>query len=59
MTVIVGPMACKGCGIHVWLARLTVVFPCKAHGPRSGLCTSESLERTIVDANGERHLCAA
>lgn len=58
MTVL-GPCPCRDCGTVVYVQRRTFVFTCKAHGRRRRLCTSESLELTVVEESGERHLCPA
>ena len=59
MTTILGPLPCRQCKGTVWVVRRLMSFVCRAHGPRSRVCTSESLTMTVVEASGERHLCAA
>jgi len=57
MTVLLGPCPCRDCGTTVWVVRRTIAFVCKAHGPRSRVCTSESMALTVVEDDGTTHQC--
>ena len=57
MTPVLGPLPCRDCKVTVWWVRRVFSFVCRAHGRARRVCTSESLELTVVELDGTTHLC--
>lgn len=56
MTTILTGVRCHECKATVSVVRRKVAFVCSGHGR---VCNSESLRPVLVEANGEKHLCAS
>lgn len=68
MTTILGPAQCHECRAHVWVVRRTVEVACEGctGGHEGGGCSLRihthaipDVAWTVVDAEGERHLCGS